>query len=65
MPKVTVYYFEGQDQISGKILRSERMATLDWIKEWTRGTHVLSETAKEIEISRLDADGLYRNPQQI
>lgn len=64
MPKVTVYYFEGQDQISGKIVRSKRMATLQWIKEWTRGAHALLETGKEVEMSTLDADGLYREPRQ-
>ena len=61
MSKVTVYYFKGYDIISDQILRSKRMATLEWIKE-NRCFAALIETAKEIHISALDADGLYREP---
>ncbi|MGD0489110.1 MAG: hypothetical protein ABSB94_18225 [Syntrophorhabdales bacterium] len=64
MSKVTVYYFKGYDIISDQMLRSKRMATLEWIKE-NPCFGALVETAKEIDTSTLDADGLYREPNEI
>jgi len=61
MSKVTVYYFKGYVIDTDKVTRSKRMATLDWIEK--RGFTPLKETAKIIEDSALDSNGLYREPQ--
>jgi hypothetical protein len=62
MSKARVYYFKGYDINSDRILRSKRMATLKWIKE--NRFAAIMETGKEIDTSALDADGLYREPNE-
>jgi hypothetical protein len=67
MPKVTVYYFMGFDINSRENIRSKEMATLDWISKHPPTEHpyvALMETAKEVETSELNANGLYQEPRE-
>lgn len=57
MQKITVYYFTDYHIITDNVIRSHRMATLDAIKRFD-GTPLI-ETAKEVDPSELDDNGLY------
>ena len=58
MSQVIVYYFKGYVIDQDKVTRSKRMATLDWIEK--RGFTPIKETARKIDDSALDSNGLYR-----
>lgn len=57
MPKVTVYYFTGYHIATDQMLQSKRMATSETIKRFNY--IILTETAKEVDTSELDDNGLY------
>lgn len=57
MSKVTVYYFTDYNIVTDQIIRSKRMATFVWVK--SLNYMPLMDTAKEVDISELDDDGLY------
>jgi hypothetical protein len=61
MSKITVYYFKGYVIDTDKVTRSRRMATLEWIEK--RGFTPINETARMIEDSALDSNGLYREAE--
>lgn len=62
MQKITVYYFTKYDINTDQVIRSKRMATLEMIAQF--GCVSLKDTAKEIDASKLDDDGLYREERQ-
>jgi hypothetical protein len=57
MPKITVYYFTGYDIATDQMIRSKRMATRERIKRFNCSP--LNQTAKEVDTSELDDNGLY------
>ena len=57
MQKVTVCYFTKYDVKTDQEVRSQRMATLEFITR-IQG-HPLKDTAKEVDASELDAEGRY------
>lgn len=57
MPKTTVYYFTNYNIVTDEIIQSKRMATLETIKRFNFTP--LMDTAKEVETSQLDDNGLY------
>ncbi|MGC9976190.1 MAG: hypothetical protein ABSC57_05670, partial [Syntrophales bacterium] len=63
MPKVTVYYFTDYNIVTDQIIRSKRMATFVWVK--SLNYMPLMETAKEVDTSELDDDGLYPKKETI
>lgn len=63
MSKVKVYYFEGYDIAEDQTYYSQRMATLEWIKNHYYTP--IMKTAKEIEDSSFEPDGLYREIPRI
>ena len=62
MQKTEVYNFTKYDIISNQTITSKKMATLDTIKR-AEG-EPLVDTEKEIDTSRLDLDGRYREPKE-
>jgi hypothetical protein len=58
MSKVTVYYFKGYDIRTDEMIVSKAMATLEWIDQ--HQYTALLGTAKEVDASTLDTNGLYR-----
>jgi len=57
MPRVTVYYFAKYDVTVGKMVRSQRPATLETIVV-CEGT-LLEDTAQQVDVSELDDNGFY------
>lgn len=63
MPKTTVYYFIGYDIATDQMIRSKRMATRERIKRFNCSP--LNQTAKEVDTSELDDNGLYPKKETI
>ena len=63
MPKITVYCFTGYHIATDPMIPSKRMATLESIKSFNCSP--LMETAKEVDTSELDDDGLYPKKETI
>ncbi len=62
MSKITVYYFKGYAPDKHDETLSKSMAPLEWIEK--HGYKPIKETAKEIDDSALDGNGLYREMER-
>jgi hypothetical protein len=59
MSKITVYYFEKYNICKDEMTVSKSMASLEWIKK--NGFLPIKKTAKIIDKSSFDSNGLYRD----
>jgi hypothetical protein len=63
MPKITVYYFTGYNIVTDEMIRSKRMASRETIRRFNYTP--LNQTAKEVDTSELDDNGLYPKKETI